>query len=166
MTGWHGFGQSVYGLWLLQGTKLMAKNIVALVDLEDESSWRKALPAAIDFARHTGARLHVLSVVPDGMLKMTVVAQLIPEDYERKLTDDAKQRLASLIGEYPAEDLQLEPVVRVGSVYKEALRFADDVEADLIVVGAHKPELKDYLLGPNAGQIVRHAKCSVLVVRE
>ena len=144
----------------------MAKNVVALVDLDDESSWRKALPAAIDSARHAGARLHILTVVPDGMLKMTVVAQLIPEDYERKLTDEAKRRLASLIGEQSVGDLQLEQVVRVGSVYKEALRFAGDVEADLIVVGAHKPELKDYLLGPNAAQIVRHATCSVLVVRE
>ncbi len=142
------------------------QNIVALVDLDDESSWRKALPTAIDYARHTGARLHVLTIVPDGMYKMTVVAQLIPEDYERKLLDDASERLATLVEGHSIEDVQLERVVRFGSVYKEALGFASDVAADLIVVGAHKPELKDYLLGPNAGQIVRHATCSVWVVRE
>ena len=142
------------------------RNVVALVDLDDESSWRKVLPAAIDNARQTGARLHVLSVVPDGMFKMTIVAQLIPEDYERKVADDAKQRLASVIGEYPTDDVQLEQVVRMGSVYKEALGFARDVEADLIVVGAHRPDLKDYLLGPNAGKIVNHATCSVLVIRD
>ena len=141
------------------------QNIVALVDLDDESSWRKALPTAIDYARHTGARLHVLSIVPDGMFKMTVVAQLIPEDYERRLTDDVRQRLDTLIKEHAVDDVQLEQVVRFGSVYKEALRFARDVEADLIVVGTQKPELKDYLLGSNAGQIVRHASCSVWVVR-
>ncbi|MDJ0951654.1 MAG: universal stress protein [Alphaproteobacteria bacterium] len=144
----------------------MTQNIVALVDLDDESSWHKALPTAIDHARHTGARLHVLSIVPDGMFKMTVVAQLIPEDYERRLIDDARQRLASLVRQHAADDVQLEQAVRFGSVYKEALRFARDVEADLIVVGAHKPELKDFLLGPNATQIVRHATCSVWVVRD
>ena len=142
------------------------QNIVAFVDLDDESSWRKVLPTAIDYAKYTGARLHVLTVVPDGMFKMTIVAQLIPEDYERKLLDDAGQRLTALIEEHATEDVQLEQHVRFGSVYKEALRFARDVEADLIVVGAHKPELTDYLLGPNAGQIVRHATCSVLVVRD
>ncbi len=142
------------------------QNIVTLVDLDDESSWRKALPTAIDYARHTGARLHVLSVVPNGMYKMTVVAQLIPEDYESKLIDDATGRLAALIEQHAIDDVQLEQVVRIGSVYKEALDFARDVGADLIVIGAHKPELKDYLLGPNAGQIVRHATCSVWVVRE
>ncbi len=144
----------------------MTPNIVALVDLDDESSWRKALPTAIDYARHTGARLHVLSIVPDGMFKMTVVAQLIPEDYEHRLIDDARQRLAMLVKQHEVDDVQLEQAVRFGSVYKEALRFARDVDADLIVVGAHKPELKDFLLGPNAGQIVRHASCSVWVVRE
>lgn len=142
------------------------RNVVALLDLDDESSWRNVLPAAIDNARQTGGRLHVLSVVPDGMLKMTIVAQLIQEDYERKVADEAKQRQASLIEKHSTEGVQLEKVVRLGSVYKEALEFASDVEADLIVVGAHRPELKDYLLGPNAGKIVNHATCSVLVVRD
>lgn len=141
------------------------RNVVALVDLDDENSWRNVLPAAIDNARQTGARLHVLNVVPDGMFKMTIVAQLIPEDYERKVADDAKQRLAKLIGDYAVDDVQLEQVVRLGSIYKEALTFAHDVDADLIVVGAHKHELTEYLLGPNAGKIVSHAPCSVLVVR-
>ncbi len=144
----------------------MTQNIVALIDLDDESSWRKALPSAIDYARHVGARLHVLTIVPDGILRMTAVAQLIPEDYERKLLDDARQRLAALVKKHATDDVQLEQVVSFGSVYKEALRFARDVKADLIVVGAHKPEMTDYLLGPNAGQIVRHATCSVWVVRE
>ena len=74
----------------------MARNIVALVDLDDENSWRKALPMAIDHAKHVGARLHVLTVVPDGMFKMTVVAQAIPEDYESRLTEDARKRLAGI----------------------------------------------------------------------
>ncbi|MDJ0969564.1 MAG: universal stress protein [Kiloniellales bacterium] len=141
------------------------QNIVVLVDLDEESSWRRALPRAIDYANHAGARLHVLTIVPDEMFKMTVVAQLIPEDYEDKLVEDAKQRLAKIVEQQGAGDLELEPAVRLGSVYKEALRFARDVDAELIVMGAHKPELKDYLLGSNASQIVRHAACSVWVVR-
>ena len=34
------------------------QNIVVLVDLDVESSWRRALPRAIDYAGHAGARLH------------------------------------------------------------------------------------------------------------
>ena len=144
----------------------MMTNIVAFADLDDEISCRMVLPAAIDYAKHKGAQLHVLNVVPDGMFKMTIVAQLIPQDYESKLLDDARQRLAALVEEYGTEDVKIEQYVRHGSVYREALRFAQDIDADLIVVGAHRPELTDYLLGPNAGEIVRHAPCSVLVVRD
>ena len=55
--------------------------------------------------------------------------------------------------------------LRLGSVYNEVLKEADSVAADLIVVGSHRPTMSTYLLGSNAATIVRHAKCSVLVVR-
>ena len=45
------------------------------------------------------------------------------------------------------------------------LATAKKVRADLIVMAAHRPEFRDYLLGPNAYRVVRHAECSVLVVR-
>jgi nucleotide-binding universal stress UspA family protein len=39
------------------------------------------------------------------------------------------------------------------------------VQADLIILGAHRPDISDYLMGANAAQIVRHADCSVWTVR-
>ena len=48
----------------------------------------------------------------------------------------------------------------------ELLREATEWRADLIVVGSHRPVMSDYLLGSNAKTIVRHAQCSVLVVRK
>ncbi|MCH7935649.1 MAG: aminotransferase class III-fold pyridoxal phosphate-dependent enzyme [Proteobacteria bacterium] len=58
------------------------------------------------------------------------------------------------------------PVVRVGNVYEEILKLAGEISCDLIVMASHQPKLEDYLLGPNAARVVRHATCSVLVVRE
>jgi nucleotide-binding universal stress UspA family protein len=52
-----------------------------------------------------------------------------------------------------------------GGVHLELLRDAEAWGADLIVVGSHRPVMSDYLLGSNAKTIVRHAQCSVLVVR-
>ncbi|HEU4541604.1 MAG TPA: universal stress protein, partial [Jiangellaceae bacterium] len=57
-------------------------------------------------------------------------------------------------------------IVAEGRIYREILDAADTTKADLIVMGSHRPELKDYLLGPNAAKVMRHADCSVLVVRE
>ena len=56
-------------------------------------------------------------------------------------------------------------IISVGNVYEEVLKTARINEADLIVIGAHRPDLKDFLLGPNAARVVRHANCSVYVVR-
>ena len=39
------------------------------------------------------------------------------------------------------------------------------IKADLIVMTSHRPAMRTYFLGSNAGHVVRYAKCSVLVVR-
>jgi nucleotide-binding universal stress UspA family protein len=55
--------------------------------------------------------------------------------------------------------------VAQGTVYEEILATARDVRADFIVMASHRPELTDYLLGPNAARMVRHSEVSVVVVR-
>ena len=42
---------------------------------------------------------------------------------------------------------------------------ANDIGAEMIVMASHRPEMKDFLLGPNAARVVRHAKRSVTVIR-
>ncbi len=143
----------------------MTQTIVLTIDLDDENSWRKALPTAVDHAKHTGARLHALTVVSDNLIRMTAVAQLIPEGFEQKLTDDAAVRLNTLLQAEAPAGLVIEQAVRQGGIHQEILRYCGDVKADLIVMASHQPALKDYLLGPNAAHIVRHASCSVWVVR-
>jgi len=58
------------------------------------------------------------------------------------------------------------PASHGASIYAEILGAAEAAEADLVVVGSHRPAMKDYLLGTNAARVVRHARCSVLVARE
>lgn len=144
----------------------MFYKIVVPIDLEEESSWHKVLPVAVDYCHHAEAELHVMTVVPDQLLKMTVVAQLISEDYEQRLMEDARERLANLIEANVSDGVNVRQAVRRGSVYKEIIRYVRDVGGDLIIMAAHKPEISDYLLGPNAAQVVRHADCSVWAIRE
>jgi len=143
----------------------MDQIIILPLDLDEESSWRKTLPIAIDYARRSGGKLHVLTVVPDEHFKMMIVAQLIPEDYEQKIVGDAKKRLSALLEQHAPTDLPITQVVRRGVIYKEILRYARDADADLVIMAAHRPEMGDFLLGSNAAQIVRHAHCSVWIVR-
>lgn len=141
----------------------MYKSVLLPVDLDEEPSWRKALPVAVQHCRAYDAALHVLTVVPD--LAMGVTAYL-PEDSGRKLVKRAKDTLAAFVEENVPETLEANSVVVQGTVYQRILEVAEEIGADLIVMAAHRPALKDYLLGPNAARVVRHATCSVLVVRE
>ena len=55
--------------------------------------------------------------------------------------------------------------VRAGHPYKTILEVADKKGAELIIIASHQPGLEDYFLGSTAAKVVRHARCSVLVVR-
>ena len=73
--------------------------------------------------------------------------------------------LQEIVAKVPLPKERLSGTVRIGGIYHEILGEAADWGADLIVIGSHRPVVIDYLLGSNAKTIVRHALCSVLVVR-
>jgi len=60
----------------------MFKNVLLPIDLDQESSWKKALPSALEFCRASGGGLHILTVVPD--FGMSIVGQFFPEGFEKK----------------------------------------------------------------------------------
>ncbi|MCH2393241.1 universal stress protein [Oceanibaculum sp.] len=142
----------------------MYKDILLPVDLNQDSSWKSALPVAIDHARAFGTRLHVMTVVPD--FGMTMVGQFFPKGFEKKAVEACQSKLRAFIDTEIPKDIPTQCIVAEGTVYERILDLAKKLKIDLIVLAAHRPELKDYLLGPNAARVVRHAACSVLVVRE
>jgi nucleotide-binding universal stress UspA family protein len=97
---------------------------------------------------------------------MSIVGQYFPEGYEKEMAEKVLGQLRDFVGEHVPDDVRVQHVVGEGSVYEVVLKIAGEVNADLIVMGSHRPELKDYLLGPNAARVVRHANCSVMVVRD
>jgi nucleotide-binding universal stress UspA family protein len=142
----------------------MYKNILVAIDLNDETSCQKPLLSAVELARTFGARLHVLSVVRE--IEAILQEKSAPLGYD-PIVSYLENRIAALIRQVNAYDLHPKIIVIHGaSVYVEILRLAEEAGADLVVVGSHRPAMKDYLLGTNAGRVVRHARCSVLVARE
>lgn len=143
----------------------MYKDILLPVDLSQEGSWHKALEISIELCRAFGCRLHIVSVLPE--YKTPMVASYFPEDFEEKHREVVDQQMHQFVKEHVPEECKVQVIVAEGtSVYKEIIHSAEQVDADLIVMGSHVPEFKDYLLGPNAERVVRHAKQSVMVVRE
>lgn len=142
----------------------MYKHILLPIDLNQDSSWKAALPVAIEHARAFDTKLHVMTVVPD--FGMTMVGQFFPKGFEKKAVEAVNKKLHEFIDAHIPNDIAVQCIVAEGTVYERILELAKKLKIDLIVLAAHRPELRDYLLGPNAARVVRHASCSVLVVRE
>jgi nucleotide-binding universal stress UspA family protein len=141
----------------------MYKTILLPVDLNRLDEQKDALQKAVAIAHVNEAALHVAGVLPD--YGMSIVGSFFPEGFEHKMLQEAEKRLTDWCAKSLPKDLEVHHHVFKGTIYEEILQAAQRLGVDLIVMTAHRPELKDYLLGPNAARVVRHADCSVLVVR-
>ncbi|MBV9053506.1 MAG: universal stress protein [Hyphomicrobiales bacterium] len=140
----------------------MFKNILVPVDIAEVDVAKPGFDEAVELAKLSGASLrliHVRSPVPYAM------NEYIPAEYYET---DEKAALNALQNIADGLDLPKERVTVVspfGSVYDEVLKEGERMKTDLIVVGSHRPNWSTYLIGSNASNIVRHASCSVLVMR-
>ena len=141
----------------------MFKNILLAVDLNEPGSWAKALPAALHTAQATGATLHVITVAPDVH---TQVAPFLPADINRQLLQKATQELGAWVAQNIPAGTSVKQIVGQGTIYREILNAAEKTGTDLIVMAAHKPGIRDYLLGANAAHVSRNFARSVLIVRD
>jgi nucleotide-binding universal stress UspA family protein len=141
----------------------MFKKVLLPVDLNYEASWRKALPVALEWCRNEAASLHVLTVAPEVSAQ---ISSFFPSDANRKLLEVTAATLRKFVAEHVPADVVVQEIVAQGPVYREILEVAERIGADLIVMGAPPPGVRDILLGANAANVVRHARRSVLVVRE
>jgi nucleotide-binding universal stress UspA family protein len=143
----------------------MYDRLLVPVDLNDLTSLVNALPTAAALANGQQAQVHVLTVVPTS--GMAVVSSYLPDDYAEKAMDDAREALRKALQEKHvlSAPATIKGHVAKGSVYQEIMNAADKLDCDAIIMTAHSPDLKDYLLGPNAARVVRHAKQSVMVIR-
>lgn len=141
----------------------MYRNILISVDLAHAGHDLPALEAGIEYARAFGARLNLITVVPD--YGSALVGGFFPEDYEGRSLAAAQEALHAFRTEHVPAEIPVRHIVGHGSPYREILRYAGEIGADLIVMSSHRPTTGDYLLGPNAARVARHATTSVLVVR-
>ncbi|WP_075995928.1 universal stress protein [Salaquimonas pukyongi] len=142
----------------------MFKKILIPVDVDDEHTWSKAAGVAAHLAKSSGAEIHVLSVLPD--FGLSIVGSYFPKGYEEKAAQEAGKQLTKFVNEHFEEGLNVRPHVVHGKIYEQIMAAADKLGCDAIIMASHSPQLKDYLLGPNAARVVRHARQSVFVVRD
>jgi universal stress protein F len=121
---------------------------------------KKALEVAHDLAKKSGGTLHLVSVIPDNLLK-----GYYPDIYSESVASDVKAKLQSIAKDLLPADASVKLHVQTGGICHEILRLAREINATEIVLSSHGPVLKDYFMGSNAAHIALHAPCSVFVVR-
>lgn len=143
----------------------MTNSVLCAVDVSNADDDIKVIQTAARLAALDGAQLDVIAVVPD--YGMSQVGAYFGKDHHDKMVAEAKEHLNALVTKAldSGQNGQARHAIATGRAYEEVLALAEKLNTSLIVVGARKSDLKDYLLGPNASRIVRHANCSVFVVR-
>lgn len=143
----------------------MYKTILVPVDIEEDELTRNALLHVVKLAKMSDVTtVHLFHALPDASAFLSAYSFGIKE-FKNEAVVKADEKLASLIKTIDLPASRLSFSVSFGTPRDEVLQLAEEIDADLIVVGSRRPDVKTYLLGSNAAAIVRHAKTSVLVVR-
>jgi nucleotide-binding universal stress UspA family protein len=140
----------------------MFKRILVPVDLADTDLAKSAIETAVSLSHASGGSIRLLNVLPTTPV---MLAEYVPADFDAQQRQTAEEALAIIAKESGTDAAHITTVVRQGGTYHEVLEEAKTYHADLIVMSSHRPAMRTYFLGSNAGHVVRYAKCSVLVVR-
>lgn len=135
----------------------MYNTIIVPTDFSDDEATIDALKDAETLSSNNKIiLLNILEDIPAYALRG------VPTDEKENLVPKTRDALKELV--YLSQ-VNAETEVRNGKPYHQIIAAVKEYEADLVIINSHKPGLKDYLLGSTAGKVVRHAPCSVLVVR-
>ena len=142
----------------------MTDHILCAIDLGHAKQEAKHLEKAADLARFYNATLSVVTVIPD--YSMSVVGSFFEDGTMRKAIDATNTHLHQYVQDTLPDFGPVQHIVEVGSVYEMILDAIERSGADLVVMGAHRPDLADRIMGPNAARVARATKASVLILRD
>jgi len=148
-------------------TERIFRNIVVATDGSELA--KKAVDSAIKIARLNNAKVYAVHVIVPGE---TSVTQHDPRDAEWKTAMkehlEAQGREATHYVETSGkvQEIEVEPVVLEGNPAHEIVKFAEENDIELIVMGTlGKTGIQKFLLGSVTENVVRHSKVPVLVIR-
>lgn len=144
---------------------VVIKNILVATDFSEPST--VALAYGRDLARTYSAKLHVLHVVEDVVMRYAPEIGMVTPDPQTELEKVARGFLDKLITDDDRRTLDVVTVLERDINYAAAItRYAKANAIDLIITGTHgRGAVKHFLMGSVAERVVRTAPCPVLTVR-
>ena len=137
------------------------RKILACVDLTDGSD--QIAERARDMAARCGGAVTLLHVVEYVPVEPMGEALLPAVQIEGELVERATRRIAELATRAGLETA--ERIVRAGNIKSEVVRTAQDMGADLIVLGSRERHGVSILFNQTEDTVLHAAPCDVLAVR-
>jgi nucleotide-binding universal stress UspA family protein len=145
---------------------VILKNVLVATDFGETSD--AALTYGRDLARTFGARLHVLHVAENVVVRYAneMSMAFLPE-LQTQIEEEARKNIEALVSDEDKKALNARAAVITSVRAAEAIvQYASDHAIDLIVMGTHGRQGFDHLvMGSVAERVVRTAPCPVLTVR-
>ncbi|AJF73980.1 universal stress protein [Raoultella terrigena] len=143
----------------------MYKNILVPVDVFEIGLADKALSHAQFLAQSSAGKIHLVHVNPlfsPALTRGFISDARKMEDY---LVKNSQEKLAELVKKSGLTEGDVDIHVRSGNVRDEVTKLADELQADVVIIGSRNPNIQTHLLGSEAASIVRYAHVPVFVVR-
>ncbi|MGB0678487.1 MAG: universal stress protein [Polyangiales bacterium] len=140
------------------------RHIVCPVDFSAVSD--ESVEYALTLATRLGARVDIIHVYQLPMYALPDGALLSGPDVALRLSDELQKQLDARVERWQEHGVPLTAHLIEGLPFSEICKFAEENQADLIVMGSHgRTGLQHLLLGSVAERVVRTATVPVLTVR-
>ncbi|MDH3760075.1 MAG: universal stress protein [Gammaproteobacteria bacterium] len=141
----------------------MFKSILFPVDLEHTAEAAKGLKLAVEEAKRSQARLTIMTAAPG--FGMPIVASYFDKNAVSEALKEVARHLKQYVSDNVPDDIDIHAVVVEGNPGELILKQAQKDAVDLIVIPAQHTRIENIFLGSVAAQVVRHATCTVTVVK-
>ena len=137
------------------------QNILVAVDLSADSG--TVCARSVRLAEAYGAAVHLLHVVEYIPVEPMGEALLPSVEVSDDLVASANSRLEALANEHGLGEVPRQ--VRVGNIKAEVVQYAEEIGADLVVLGSRERHGLAILVNYTEDTILHAAPCDVLAIR-
>lgn len=144
-------------------TSLELNRILFPTDFSDTAA--KAQGLALSIAKVTGAKLTLLHVFENSSYEALSISKGGDKDDTLGMVRERLQEKADSLSS--DNGVAIDVVLGTGRIYDQIVAVAQDVEADLIVMGTHGVSgFAEFFAGSNAFKVVTQSPCPVITMQE
>ncbi|MEG1490468.1 universal stress protein [Acinetobacter sp.] len=140
-----------------------------LVPVDGSETSHAAVEKAVEFAKAFGSKITVVqSLVLDPYIAAEYISASQTNDLIERARTSIEESLAAAKAKFNEQGIEVETKLLEGQViHREIIRAAEELHADLIIIGSHgRTGFKKLFLGSVAQSLLGESHIPVLIVRQ